>query len=145
MSEVKLSSDEIRYIALFESLTGASARDCVIDEENDRIIFVVNEGDMGLAIGKEGSNIKKVKEAIGHRIEVVEYSDSLEQFVKNTLSPAEVNGVDVSGQDENEKKVIKIEVNESKKGLVIGKNGRNIEKAKMLGDRHHNIGDIKIE
>ena len=60
-SEVKLSTDGIRYIALFESLTGARAKDCYEDIENNRLLFVVRNGDMGLAIGRDGKNIEKVK------------------------------------------------------------------------------------
>lgn len=71
MMEVKLTTDGIRYIALFERLTGAIARDCIVDEENDRIIFVIKKGDMGLAIGKSGSNINRVKKSIGKHIEIV--------------------------------------------------------------------------
>ncbi|RZN60968.1 NusA-like transcription termination signal-binding factor [Methanonatronarchaeum sp. AMET6-2] len=140
MSEVKLSSDEIRYIALFESLTGAGARDCYVDDENDRVIFVVNQGEMGLAIGKGGRNIKRFRETVGKRVEVVEYAEEPEAFIKNALSPAEVEEVDITNGEEGKK--AEIDVKESKKGLVIGKNGRNIEKAKLLADRHYNINDI---
>ncbi|MDH5794590.1 MAG: KH domain-containing protein, partial [Candidatus Bathyarchaeota archaeon] len=42
----------MRHIALFESITGATVRDCVIDENFDRIIFVIKEGDVGIAIGR---------------------------------------------------------------------------------------------
>lgn len=143
MSEVKLSSDEIRYIALFESLTGAGARDCLVDKDNDRVIFVVNEGEMGLAIGKNGSNIRKVKDTISKGVEVVEYSEMPEKFIKNSLSPAEVNEVEIK---ENEKeKIAELDVKEDKKGLVIGKNGKNIEKAKSLAKRHYNVQDIVIK
>ncbi|PTD93427.1 NusA-like transcription termination signal-binding factor [archaeon SCG-AAA382B04] len=143
MSEVKLSSDEIRYIALFESLTGAGARDCIVDEDNNRIIFVVNEGEMGLAIGKNGTNIKKVKNTLSKSVEVVEFSENPEKFIKNSLSPAEVKEVEI--EDNGEEKVAKLGVKEDKKGLVIGKKGKNIEKAKSLANRHYNIGDIVIE
>ncbi len=143
MSEVKLSSDEIRYIALFESLTGAGARDCLVDKENERVIFVVNEGEMGLAIGKNGSNIKKVKDTISKGVEVVEYSENPKKFLKNALSPAEVNEINV--KEKEDEKIAKLDVKEDKKGLVIGKNGKNIEKAKSLVNRHYNINDIKLE
>ena len=46
----------MRLISLFQNVTKATARDCLDDEKENRIIFVVNEGKMGLAIGKGGSN-----------------------------------------------------------------------------------------
>ena len=43
MSEVKLSMDGIRYIALFEKITGAEARDCYEDTENNRLLVRCQE------------------------------------------------------------------------------------------------------
>ncbi|MCH7877156.1 MAG: KH domain-containing protein, partial [Thaumarchaeota archaeon] len=51
---IKLTTDQMRMISLFQNVTGATARDCIEDEKQDRIIFVVNSGKMGLAIGKGG-------------------------------------------------------------------------------------------
>ena len=48
---IKLSTDQMRLISLFQNVTKATARDCLDDEKQDKIIFVVNEGKMGLAIG----------------------------------------------------------------------------------------------
>jgi len=59
---VKLDTEGIRCIGVFESLTGAGVKDCIMD--NDRVIMVVKKGDMGLAIGKGGSNINKVKKLL---------------------------------------------------------------------------------
>jgi len=42
----------MRYIALFESISGASVKDCIVDEVEQRAIFVVNPGQVGVAIGK---------------------------------------------------------------------------------------------
>ena len=61
---IKLSTDQMRLISLFQNVTKATARDCVEDEKQDKIIFVVQEGKMGLAIGKGGSNIKSLKNII---------------------------------------------------------------------------------
>ena len=63
---IKLSANEIRYIALFESMTGAMVKDCIIDDEHGKVTFVVKNGDMGLAIGKGGSSVSKAGGACFH-------------------------------------------------------------------------------
>ncbi len=141
--EVKLTTDGIRYIALFERLTGAVARDCIVDEENDRIIFVVKNGDMGLAIGKNGNNINRVKKSIGKHIEIVEHSDDLNEFVANALQPVAVKKVQIVSKDC--KRTAYVEVMSKDKGLAIGKNGRNILKAKVLVQRHYGLEDVIIQ
>ena len=52
---IKFSMEEMKLIALFGDITGAEVKDCVIDQEGDRIIFVVSAGHLGLAIGRRGS------------------------------------------------------------------------------------------
>ena len=46
---IKLSTDQMRLISLFQNVTKVTAHDCLDDEKQDRIIFVVNTGKMGLA------------------------------------------------------------------------------------------------
>ena len=58
MSRIKYDLDIMRYISLFESLSGAKVKDCIV---NDVIFFIVHENEMGRAIGKQGSNIKRVE------------------------------------------------------------------------------------
>ncbi len=70
--KIKLTSEEMKYMALFESITGATTQDCVIDEKLGRIIFVAKQGDMGLAIGKGGKNINTLRRMTSRQIEVVE-------------------------------------------------------------------------
>ncbi|MGH9878092.1 MAG: NusA-like transcription termination signal-binding factor, partial [Nitrososphaerales archaeon] len=65
MTEIKLTSDELQLMSLFHSVTGATARDCIIDEKLDRVIFVVSKGEMGLAIGKSGATIKTLQGVVG--------------------------------------------------------------------------------
>src|SRR3712207_8860158 len=77
MTEIKLTSDELRLMSLFQSITSATARDCIVDEKMDRVIFVVNKGQMGLAIGRGGATIKQLQNMVPRRIELVEYSDNV--------------------------------------------------------------------
>lgn len=132
----------MRLISQFERLTGAGSRDCVIDDRNNRLIFVINPGEMGLAIGKSGASIKKASDVMGKKIEVVEYSTSPEQFLKNCFLPAQVTGIDFEDQDDGQ--VAHILVRDEDRGIAIGKEGKNIFKAKKLAQRQHNIADVQL-
>jgi N utilization substance protein A len=143
LSEVKLNIDGIRYIALFENITRATAKDCFVDEENNRVIFVVKTGDMGPAIGKNGDNINQVIKTIGRHVEVVEYNDDPVAFIKNLMQPVNLTNVRI-GYHGN-KRIAYVEVKTKEKGLAIGRSGKNIEKVKILTKRHHDIDDVIIQ
>ena len=143
MPQVVLTEECMRLISQFESLTGASSRDCIVDNRNERIIFVINPGDMGLAIGKSGSSIKKASDVMGKRIEVVEYSADPGQFLRNCFLPAQVTDIDFDTNEEDQQ-VALVEVRDEDRGLAIGKAGKNIFKAKVLAQRQHDIADVQL-
>ncbi|MCH4814410.1 MAG: NusA-like transcription termination signal-binding factor [Saccharolobus sp.] len=142
MPEIKLTPEEIRYISLFQEVTRANVRDCIIDNENNRIIFLVDSKDMGVAIGKSGINVKKLRKIIGKDIELVAYSDNLEELVKNLMSPARVRSVKVVNT--SSKKSVYITIDPQDKGLAIGKNGRNVARAKLILKRYMDIDNVVI-
>jgi transcription termination/antitermination protein NusA len=130
-------------MSLFQNTTGATARDCVLDPKAERIIFVVNKGEMGLAIGKGGSNIKNVQQIVGKEVELVEWADDLKQFVTNALNPKMISEVRVADRPDGSKTVTVV-VDQRKKGAILGKAGRNAEKARMLAKRYFNVESIQI-
>ena len=140
--KIRLTSDEMRYIALFESITGATANDCVIDDDNDRIIFVTKKGDMGLAIGKGGKNINTLRKMVGRYVEVVEHGDTADDLIRNSLAPARIREIRIT--EKPEKKIVVIEVESRDKALAIGKNGRTIDKTRMLAKRYFQIDNVLI-
>jgi N utilization substance protein A len=144
MGGVVLNEQSLQLMAQFEELTGAGSRDCIVDDQNDRLVFVINPGDMGRAIGKKGSTIKSVSDTLGKRIEVVEYSSDPAQFLKNCFLPAKVLDVDIREEDEDDGRVAYVDVHEEDRGLAIGKAGKNIIKAKQLALRQHDIADVKL-
>ena len=133
----------MRYIALFENLTGAVAKDCIIDEAMGRIIFVVRPGDMGLAIGRNGINVKRLRGIIGKQIEIVEYADKPEDFLKNVLLPAKIRAIRIAKMPDG-RKIAHVTVEPQDKGIAIGKNGRNIARARLLMKRYFDIDHVKI-
>ena len=137
--EVKLSAESIRYLTLFESLTGASVKDCIV--QDDKVIFVVKKGDMGIAIGRGGINVERARELIGKKIEIIEHSDDPAEFIANIFKPIDVK---VRIVERGGKRIAQISVSPQYRGLVIGKGGKNINKAKELARRHHDIDDIVV-
>ena len=133
----------MRLISLFQNVTGASARDCVEDEKQNRVIFVVNEGKMGLAIGKGGSHIKNLQNIIKKNVELVEYSDDAITFLKNMLNSKLVTDVKLNKRLDGTTQAIVL-VDPKKKGIVVGREGRNAEKARLLARRYFEITSVLI-
>lgn len=142
-SGIRLGAEEMRYISLFQDLTGAIVKDCIIDEESNRVIFLVRPGDMGIAIGKNGVNIKRLNRLIGRNIEVVEYAETIEDLARNALAPARVRGVKYIKTPMG-KKVVYVSVEPQDKGIAIGRGGRNVNRARLILSRYYDVDAVMI-
>ena len=142
-SGIRFTNREMRYIALFESITGATVRDCVVNEEQDQIIFVVKEGDIGRAIGRGGKNIHVIEKMVKKRTELIEYSENPTQFLRNVLKPARINEIRITSHP-NGKRIAVIDVNPKDKGRAIGKNGIKADRTRFLAKRYFQIQNISI-
>lgn len=134
--ERNIGFKERRYIEELRILTRATAHDCLIDDRFDRVIYVIRPGDMGLAIGKKGDNIKRLQNVLGKRIEMVEYAETPEAFLTNIFKPAEVTGIERLADGGPVNVYVR---QRSDLGIAIGKAGCNIEKARMLCKRFFDI------
>ncbi|AAL62938.1 NusA-like transcription termination signal-binding factor [Pyrobaculum aerophilum] len=141
MPDIRLTEEEIRYATLFESITGVTPIDVVIDPEYSRIIYVVQKNQAAIAVGKGGSNVKMLRQIVGKDVEVVEAGDTPEELIKNSLYPAKVIMVKVTKAPSGAKVAITTVAPEDK-GVAIGKNGRNIARAKLLAKRYYDIEKI---
>ncbi len=140
---IKLTSEQLGLLSAFQRITHITAYDCIDDTERDRIIFVVNKGDLGLAIGKGGVTIKKLIKSINRNIELVEYSESPEDLIKNILGSKYVHEVKVTERADGSVQALAM-VDAQNKGLVVGVEGRHIKKARLLASRYFGINHITI-
>jgi N utilization substance protein A len=142
--ERNIGFKERRYIEELRILTKATALDCVIDERFERIIYLIMKGDMGLAIGKKGENIRRMQNVLGKRIEMVEYADDMNEFIANIFRPVEITRVE---KDPDSNTIIVSLQKKSDLGTAIGKKGANIEKARLLMRKFWGVelGDLKID
>jgi N utilization substance protein A len=140
---IKLTTDQMRMMSLFQNVTGATARDCVEDEKQDRVIFVVNTGKMGLAIGKGGIHIKSLQNIVKKNVELVEFDEDPAKFLTNLLNSKLVSEVKINKRSDGSKQAI-VMVDPRKKGIVVGREGRNAEKARLLAKRYFDITSVLI-
>ena len=138
--KVKLTTDDIMKINFFEKLTGAEVMDCISDDE--RIVFVVKEGNMGAAIGRGGENVKTAMEKFNKKIDIIEYSKDLKKFVRNIFEPLKLEDVWIKKQ--NGKLVVYVRVDPKLKRAIIGERGKNINRAVTIMSRLSDAKTIKV-
>jgi N utilization substance protein A len=136
---VTLSGEALQIAGLVEEETDAAVRDCLV--EDDRVVVLIGVGEMGKAIGPGGEHVKRIKRRLGTQVTFVEDADRPEAFVASALAPAAVYNVTIS---EGEETVAYAEVDENDRGVAIGSGGQNIETARRLAERHHDIDDIEL-
>jgi len=125
----------IGLIGIFEEITRVGVKDCIFDENS--IYFLVNDGCIGKAIGRNGINIKKLRQKFQKQIKIFEYSKNSEKFAGN-LVPNN-NSVEIKNNK------IYISVKSEDKGKIIGRNGENIKKIRELLRRNSDIKILEIK
>jgi len=143
MPAVKLSQTEMQYITILQGIVDVTIKDCIVDEEDNKVVFVVSEGQAGLAIGKRGMNINKLKEMIAKDVDIIEHSSDPAKFIRNCFLPIIIR--EVTFLDRRNGKAATVEVDNKDKGRAIGRSGRNINKVKNLVLRQFDIVDVMIK
>ena len=140
MSEVTLNEETLRFMNLFQDITRTKVRDCL--EANGRLVFVVESGQIGKAIGKGGENVVKMKKLTGRDIRVIEYSSEPEQFIRNVFKNYGVRKVEIESRDNITHATVTVEP--TQKGKAIGRDGSNLKLAREIISRHHPIQSVSI-
>jgi len=135
----KFDTETIRLINLFESVTGATVKDCVVNR--DVVYYVIDEGKVGIAIGKNGASVRHAEKMIGKTVKLFEFSKELTKFVKNLVPQA----TEVKIKNEEDGIIIEIKVDKKNRALVIGRDRKNLNLFKELLQRNYNIIDLIVK
>ena len=127
----------MKVISLFESMTHASVKDCI--EEDGRLIVVVHTGEIAKAIGKGGSNIKKLEGMLKKKIKIIEFNSDVLEFVRNVVAPLKT--ADVS---EEEGMVVITPPDTQTRGLLIGRGAVHLRSFEDIVKRYFQIKEIKV-
>ncbi len=138
---ITLSDEARQLIPIIEDETGATVRDCVIDEGFDRLLVLVKAGEMAQAIGPGGETVRELESQLDRSIKFIEDGPTAEDVIASALAPAAVYNVTIS---ENDDTVAYVEVDQEDTGVAIGKDGRNIDAARTLAKRHFGIDGVEL-
>lgn len=138
---VTLNTETIGLITLFENITGASVKDCIADGESNVIYFVIEEGDVAMAIGKNGSSVKNAERIFKKNIKLFEFSKDLSTFVKRIIPQATV----VKIRNDKGRSVVEVKVEKGGRAIVIGRDRRNIKLFKELLQRNHGVDELLVK
>lgn len=85
---------------------------------------------VGTFVGGHGTRVQAVMNEVGsqEKIDIVTFDPSVEQFIKNALSPAEIVAVEI----DEENKRAKVIVTEDQQSIAIGRGGQNVRLASRL-------------
>ncbi|MEK7655204.1 MAG: transcription termination factor NusA [Patescibacteria group bacterium] len=84
---------------------------------------------IGSCIGQRGTRIQTIiRELNGEKIDVVLWSDDVSEYIKNSLSPAKIQSVELRQSDH----LAMVKVHPDQLSLAIGKGGQNVRLAAKL-------------
>lgn len=122
----------------FERMTGAKLKDCIIKEQ--QVIFIVEPGNIGKAIGPKGVNVKRLENALKKKVKIVEFSHELVSFIKNLAYPIDVKEV----REKDDGVVVIVPPDLKSRGLLIGRNAQTLRAYEAVVQRYFSIKELKV-
>lgn len=137
---IKYDISLIGFMSVFEKTTGAKLKDCYNDDVLNCVTFIVQPGQLGRAIGKGASHVKRLREKMNKNIRVIEFHPDILEFVKNMVAPLKVDRVE---QDETGRIII-TGPDTRTKGLLIGRNAQNLRNLESNVRRYFEVKEIRV-
>lgn len=130
----------IKLMNYFESKTRTRVRDLFYDQ-NGKLTFVVEEGDLGKALGKGAANLRDLESKLNKKIRITEWKSDKIALIRSFTSPLDI--VEVTEQDDG---IIVLRGKDEKtNGLLIGKQARNLRNLEWMVRRYdHDVPEIKV-
>ena len=135
--KIVFDTDMLKIMALFDKITGSKLKDCFFDRE--KVVYLVDQGEIGKALGKNKSNVAKIEKVLNRKIKIVEFNSDRQQFITNYLAPLKLVEIQV---DED---IVTITGPDTKtKGLIIGIKAQNLRNLEKVVGKYFPIKEIKV-
>ncbi len=111
-----ISMQLMRYLNLFEKISGVGTKDCLI--YNSGIIFAVSKSNVSKAIGEKGKNVKKLESILNRKVKIVALPNNIEDaelFILAIIHPNKFRALTVTDKE------IVIKAGRQSKAILIGR------------------------
>jgi transcription termination/antitermination protein NusA len=138
-TKITYTGETLKLMSLFESITRTQLKDCFVDD-NSMLTFIVVNGDIGKAIGKDATNVRKLESMLNRKIKIVEFNPELLGFIRNLIYPLRPRNI------VEEDGIVTIESSDSKsRGLLIGRNASSLRNFEAITKKYYSVlKEIKV-
>lgn len=136
--KIKYDNEVIKVMSLFNSITQARLKDYFVDV-NGLPVFVVQQSEIGKAVGKKGANVRLLEDKLNRKIKIIEFNPDMVKFAKNLVYPIKLENIEVEG-----KNLILTPVDKKSRGLLIGRAAKNLRNIENIIKRYFEIDEVKV-
>ncbi|MBD3208842.1 NusA-like transcription termination signal-binding factor [Candidatus Woesearchaeota archaeon] len=130
--------ETMQLIKLFEQVTRARVKD--LFHYRGRLTYIVEQGDLWKALGKNRANLLKLERLLNQRVKIVEYHPDKLQFIANLIHPLRIVDMNEDGDG-----VVTIKGPDTKtKGLMIGARAQNLRATEDVVRTYFDCQEIKV-
>jgi len=127
----------MKFMSLFETITRAKLKDCIIKE--NLVLFIVHPNEIGKAVGAKGVNVRKLEKVLNKKVKIVEFSPEPVNFIKNLVHPLKVKEI-----TEEEGIYTLTPVDLKTRGLLIGRNASHLRAYEDVVKRYFPVKELKV-
>ncbi|MBI4149458.1 NusA-like transcription termination signal-binding factor [Candidatus Woesearchaeota archaeon] len=137
MNKIIFDSAAMQTLALFERTIRSPAKDCIL--QDNTYIFIIPQHTIAQAIGRQGSNVKRLQQLLNKKIKIVEFSDTPAIFVQHLILPLQAKAIAQEGN-----RIIITSPDIQTKSLLIGRDSRNLKNYEAIVKRYFDVEGMRV-
>ena len=136
-AKIIFDMNTMKFMSLFEKITRAQLKDCIVKES--MILFIVQPNEIAKAVGAKGANVKKLERMLKKKIKIVEFNPEPVNFIKNLIHPLQVKEIT---HDDGTYTMTASDLRT--RGLLIGRNASYLRAYEEVVKRYFPIKELKV-
>ena len=139
MTRVKIDNELFQTVAHFSKASGVTPKD-VIPGQDGSLNFIVEQQDIGRAVGPQGRNVHALEQALNRRVRIIAYAADLPTFIQNVIRPLQL--ADMGIQDG----IVTLQAADNRsRSLLIGRAAQHLRTFEAIVQRFFpDVKEIKV-